>query len=347
MNCIIPGPNIKVLSKLVNALSKIGDDVYLEAKKDYLSLKSVNMTTTAYCTVHLRDIFFSSYEVSQIDLQCRIAVKGMLSVFKSFGYKDKKMEFCKIELEEDPVKIVFRFKYKHDVMVVRALYLSDGEAVNIVYNKDNNNSYMGATAQLFGQVLSNFQLHDDDMSLDVTSQRALIRNYITGDTAVTKGVRSQITLMAGEFSSFKITRDTAITFSLKPFRAAVSLADTTALGMLLNFDTAGRPALIEVKNPTFEVNFVIATLKSDDVPSTLSSSVVRNENVELPNDVNWDDFNYPMDLAEKENGDVVTRSPESTHSTKIRRIFGRCYEDTFHPQMADMGEVLAPDSDPD
>ncbi|KAB0791934.1 hypothetical protein PPYR_03734 [Photinus pyralis] len=342
MNCTIPGPNIKVLSKLINALSKIGDDVYVEAKKDYLSLKSVNMTTTAYCTVHLRDTFFSSYEVSQIDLQCRIPVKGMLSVFKSFSHKDKKMEFCKIELEEDPVKIVFRFKYKHDVMVVRALFLSDGEAVNIVYNKDNNTSYLGATAQLFGQVLCNFQLHDDDMSLDVTSQRALIRNYITGDTAVTKGVRSQITLMAGEFSSFKITRDTNITFSLKPFRAAVSLAETTTLGMLLNFDAPGRPALIEVKNPTFEVNFVIATLKSNDVPSTLTSSAVP-----IMNDVNWEDFTDPMDLPEKENGDVITRSPESTHSTKIRRIFGRCYEDTFHPQMADLGEVLAPDSDPD
>ncbi|KAF5307429.1 hypothetical protein FQR65_LT06943 [Abscondita terminalis] len=353
MDCVIPGVNIKILSRITNALSKIGDDVYLETANDYLCLKSFNMTTTAYCVVNLYDTFFTAYDVVPNDerLLCRIPMKGFLSVFKSHGHKDTKPEFCKIELEHNASKIIFRFGYKHDVTVVRSLYLSDGHMVNIIYNKENSINHIGGSAQIFSQVLANFQMHDEDMSMEVTPQKALIRNYIAGENSVTKGIRSQITLTSGEFSSYKINSDTSITFSLKPFRAAVHFAECYGLGILINFEKPGRPALFEIKNPTFDLNFVCATLKSDDATQSSLSSMIHKaapQNKEL-NSVNWEDFNEPMDTDVREgsvnNDDEVMPSPESPRSKKLRTVFGRCFDATFKEEAVDLGRELAPDSD--
>lgn len=76
-------------------------------------------------------------------------------------------------------KIVFKFKYRHDVVVVRSLYLNDGQIVNINYNILTSNQ-ISANAHLFSQVLTNFQLGDDDMGIEVYTNKALMRNYIAG-----------------------------------------------------------------------------------------------------------------------------------------------------------------------
>ncbi|KAK4878584.1 hypothetical protein RN001_011090 [Aquatica leii] len=353
MECIIPGENIKVLSRIINALSKIGDDIYLEAKTDCLCLKSVNMTTTAYCTINLYEIFFTTYEAGQIGndvLSCRLPMKGILGVFKSHGHKDKKPEFCKIVLKQSDSKIIFKFRYKHDVSVVRSLYLNDGDIIDVVYDRTKVVNYIGASAEVFAQVLMNFQMSDEDMSIEVTSEKALIRNYIAGESSISKGIRSQISLMPAEFSNYRINTETNVTFSLKGFRAAVHFAETYRLSLLINFEETGRPALIEIKNPTFDINFIIATLKRDNASqSSLSSTVhlTRKRNATQYN------FNEPIDTEKNDNGvgndidDVVPQSPESPRSKKIKSIFGRCYDATFRREAIDLGKVLASDSDPD
>ncbi|KAF2904849.1 hypothetical protein ILUMI_01320 [Ignelater luminosus] len=402
MNCVIPGVNVKVLSKTIQALSKIGDELQLEPRKDYLIFKAANMTTTAYCIFKFLDTFFSSYEIEDPekvdDLSCVIPMKAILGVFKSHGHKDKKPEICKIELNDDN-KIIFKFKYKHDVVVVRSLFLNDGQIVNINYNTLTSNQ-VSANAHLFSQVLTNFQAGDDDIGIEVYANKALMRNYIAGDINKSKGIRSQLTLTTGEFNSFQIGQETNITFSLKPFRAAIHFAESSNLGVCLNFETSGKPVILVIRNPTFEVNVVIATLNTDHISqSSLSTSIMLKtkskakhnmtiQDQQALESVNWDnDFdlqgengfdnrksqtdknksntnltinnNIPSinnaliderpNLGNDENKDtdMVPGSPESPRSKRIKTIFGRCYETTFHSTMMDLGNVLAPDSDPE
>ncbi|KAF5291598.1 hypothetical protein FQA39_LY14320 [Lamprigera yunnana] len=318
------------INKIINSLSKIGDDIFMEPKNDHLILKTINMTATAYCTVTLHSIFFTDYEIEEnISLEylfCKLPMKGIMSAFKQHLQKDRNPEFCKIELEQNATKILFRFNYKNDVTIVKTLYLSDGHFEDIVYHKERCENHIGASAQMFAQVLTNFQAYDVDISLEIMPQKMLVRNYASGESNVAKSIRSQIIMMAADFSSYKVDGNAEFTFSLKPFKAAIQLAESFALGVLLNFEVPGRPMLLGIKNTTFMVNFVTATLNSN----------------------NEEDFNEHMDeeIINIDEG-VIPPSPQSPCTKKMKSIFERCNELTFQRDVFNLGDILAPDSDPD
>lgn len=116
MECLIPGANLKgsfflklrlcifnefliVLGKSLQALSKIGDELYIEAKKDRLRLITVNSSKTVCSRFDFLDNFFSSYEVDENDLKnsnnealtCKIHMKMFLPLLKA--NLDKKVNF--------------------------------------------------------------------------------------------------------------------------------------------------------------------------------------------------------------------------------------------------------------
>lgn len=77
-------------------------------------------------------------------------------------------------------EIIFKTKYKYDIVVVRSLKLSDVETSNVSYNLDQIHNQISAPANLFSQVLTNFQLGDDDFGLETKSNKAILRNYDAG-----------------------------------------------------------------------------------------------------------------------------------------------------------------------
>lgn len=113
MECIIPGLNLKgtydiqfffsflpyyclcfpVMIKAIQALSRIGDEIYLNAKPEHLSLMTINMSRTSYVTVNLLDTFFSSYSLTDSYSEniggciCKISMKAISGIFK--GHKEK------------------------------------------------------------------------------------------------------------------------------------------------------------------------------------------------------------------------------------------------------------------
>lgn len=122
----------------------------------------------------------------------------------------------------------------------QSLWLLDGESVQIVCDDPLASNIITAAASLYTQSLVNFQLTDDEVSFEVSSQKLIIRNYIEGENTRMSHVRSQLSLNPGEFDLYKIGEDASITFSLRPFRAAVNFADYFRLEATINFQAAGR-----------------------------------------------------------------------------------------------------------
>lgn len=86
---------ILVISRTLQALSRIGDELYIEAQKEYLQFAAINMNKTVYATYHFFHSFFSDYNVSLDSakeddrITCKVHLKAMLNVFKWKGPKDK------------------------------------------------------------------------------------------------------------------------------------------------------------------------------------------------------------------------------------------------------------------
>lgn len=82
-------------------------------------------------------------------------------------------------METDSSKIIFKFRYKHDLTVVHVLNLIDYESLSVSYDINDRVNSISASRQLFTHVLHNFQLTDTDMSFEIMKNKMVVRNYDT------------------------------------------------------------------------------------------------------------------------------------------------------------------------
>ncbi|XP_023018781.1 cell cycle checkpoint control protein Rad9 [Leptinotarsa decemlineata] len=312
MNCIIPGLNLKVFARALQALAKVGDDLYMEASKEKLCLIALNLRKTVCVRYYLLESYFSSYEIDENELSehsesifCKIHMKIFLPLFKGV-HLDKKLEFVKLEYENNNDLIIVKMKYKcDDIVMIHKLRLMEAESLTIGVCSDLGSSNVITTSSLYSQLLNTFSTSDDEITLEISRDKVLVRNYCVGAPLRPKSVRSQVNLNGSEFTVFQIEDETTINFSLKPFRTAIQFAEAFNLNIGLNFEKGGKPLAIVMKNPTFEVNFIVATLNPySDAQSTMTASSIPakitqlNKNIEnittedreaLKNE-NWDDM---------------------------------------------------------
>lgn len=90
------------------------------------------------------------------------------------------LEYCKVDLQHDATKILFTFHYRANVTIVRSLHLVEMESLQITYRFDQSPISLCAPAQLFAQVLSNFQPSDTDTTVEVTPTKAVVKNFDSG-----------------------------------------------------------------------------------------------------------------------------------------------------------------------
>ncbi|KAI4454434.1 dna repair protein rad9 [Holotrichia oblita] len=174
MNCVIPSGNIRIINKALHTLAKVGDELYIDAKQDYLQFATINQNKTSYVTFDFQSVFFSSYEIGNnrsVDtsdaLTCKLHIKAMLNIFKLKGPKEKNIDWCKIEFENDPTRILLKLKYKQDIIVNHSIRLIDMEYISVAYDKDKMPNKINTAGSFYGQILTNFQLSDEDMSLEL------------------------------------------------------------------------------------------------------------------------------------------------------------------------------------
>ncbi|XP_050302007.1 cell cycle checkpoint control protein RAD9A [Anthonomus grandis grandis] len=326
MNCIIPGLNVKVLARALQALAKIGDELFIEAKSEKFTLLTFNQSKTVCGQFHFLESFFSVYSVKEKEFNensaigCKIHMKTLLPLFKGTNL-EKKLDFIKIEYASLSDSIHFKVKYKaDDITMIHILRLLDPEISTIDDYSGIQTNSISAPSNFYNNLLSLFSNSDDDISFDVTKNKLVARNYCAGSPHKPKSVRSQVNLRSSEFSLFRISEETTINFPLKPFRTAISFADAFNINIGIDFDKGGRPLSISMKNPTFEVIFIVATVNpymegQSTIATTslgakvsqvqmngIQNNITHEDLVALTNE-NWEDFEAEMDHEMRKNPD--------------------------------------------
>ncbi|XP_048522597.1 cell cycle checkpoint control protein RAD9A isoform X2 [Dendroctonus ponderosae] len=245
MNCLIPGPNVKVLGRAIVALAKVGDELYMEAKPDKLSFLTLNQAKTICAQMHLLDSFFSLYDIDRpkqprnVPICCKVHVKTMLQLLKGTQL-DRKLESLKIELNPNSDSIQFKLKYKvDDIVLSQVLHLMEPEVLQLDDYSGPKNNNICAGNEFYNNLLVLFSNSDDDITLEISETKMIARNYVNGAPHKPKSVRSQVTLNSSEFVLYRISEATTINFPLKPLRAAIAFADVFSLNVGLDFDNGG------------------------------------------------------------------------------------------------------------
>ncbi|XP_078063829.1 cell cycle checkpoint control protein RAD9A-like, partial [Mustelus asterias] len=127
MRCLVSGGNISVIGRAVHALSRIGDDCYLEALEEGLALRAVNSSRSAFACFLFDPLFFQKYEHRSRpsagdkecsgtvveNFRCKIVMKSILAVFKSPASLEKSVEKCKMVQSRDSDRLVIQLLCKH------------------------------------------------------------------------------------------------------------------------------------------------------------------------------------------------------------------------------------------
>ncbi|XP_044764160.1 cell cycle checkpoint control protein RAD9A-like [Coccinella septempunctata] len=321
MNCIVPAQNMKILSKAINALAKVGDEIYLEADEEKLTFTTLNMSKTVCSQCSFMKSFFSSYFVETKDspgsaasTTCKLFMKSVLPLFK--GNLEKKLEFLKVEYEKESDFILLKMKYKYDqIMMIHKLRLMDSETLSVGITPNSGVNNLCGNSSLFTQILSMFNLSDSEITLEIMNSRLVARNFYVGGATNPKLMRVEVKLSAGEFLIFDVKNNTNINFALRPLRTVISFAENFNLPIGLNFDSGGKPLTFLMKHPTFNLHFIVSTLNPNrDLQSSMAStslpaSTQRNNNLHisiedqqaLANE-NWDEF----DLQNNQNNSFIS-----------------------------------------
>nr|XP_014345867.1 PREDICTED: cell cycle checkpoint control protein RAD9A [Latimeria chalumnae] len=112
----------------------------------------------------------------------------------------------------------------------------------------------------------------DEVTLGVTGDKVLFRNYVEDDTDPSKMMLTEMNLHPEEFEYFQVKEATDITFCLKELRALLSFAENSNLPVSVHFHTAGRPVVFSLEDSVLDVNFVLATLNDRDSHSQRSQT---------------------------------------------------------------------------
>ena len=285
MRCVITGESVRLFARAIHCLAKIGHEIYVEPLKKGLSLRTVNSTRSAYGCFIFMISFFQTYDDGISDdenssndgLKCKLSVKSFLSVFKSLSTIDRMVDRCSIRMNEREEELTFLLYCHHGITKTYNLSYQDCESLQAVFTKDFSPNLINVQPRILGEVVTNFQNAQEEISLTVCPQNMVVTNYVDEDEDPAKVINTKMVLVAEEFEKFQIGVDTEITFCLKELKGIIMFADSTDHSLDIHFESAGKPIVFSLaSDPTFEANFVLATLI--DLPGTQMSEQTNRQN---------------------------------------------------------------------
>lgn len=237
MKCTIPGPNARseyplsshpsihnsdhlihssrphsrtVLAKAVHSFARIGNELFLEAQTDGLSIRTVNRTKSAFAMILFNQDFFSNYDMtptappaadametdastvvdSGFDNKCKVSVKSLLSVFKNM----RQVEECRMHMDSDNYKLRFEFRCRQRMLKTHYVSVLEQESLQAVFHTDNMPNVLTASHKLFDEIVGNFQAYEEELTLDARRVELVVKNFVEGATVDRRYMRSQLAI---------------------------------------------------------------------------------------------------------------------------------------------------------
>ncbi|KAF7199619.1 RAD9 checkpoint clamp component B [Nothobranchius furzeri] len=282
MNCVIEGNCIKVFGKALHALSRIGDEVWLDPMVKGLALRSVNSAQSAYGCFLFLPVFFQQYslgsfsEQNRKEIKCKMVMKVIvLPLFRCLS----SIEQCHISVNTSPDQVIIQFFCRHDITKTHNLGFQESGALQAVFDAHLCPNVLTAPARLLSDMVMHFSAFQEEVTLSMTPLKVCLRNYHeerNGElrlccalllhkhrscaTVHTKVMHTEMSLHPDEFGYFQSGEDSDITFCLKELRGILAFAEARSLPVSVHFGAAGRPVCFSVQDMILEATVILATL---------------------------------------------------------------------------------------
>ncbi|XP_026199582.1 cell cycle checkpoint control protein RAD9B isoform X2 [Anabas testudineus] len=246
MNCVFEGNAVKAFGKAVQALSRIGEELWLDPMVKGLALRSVNAAHSAYACFHFSPLFFQHYSLgsgpdhSNEAIKCKLAMKSVLPLFRCLTSIERNVERCQIWISTPSDRVVIQFFCRHGITKTHNLHFQESEALQAVFASHLCPNVLKASARLLGDMVMHFPVSQEEITLSMTPLKVSLRNYYEREHDHLKIMYTEMSLHPDEFDYFQVGANSDITFCLKELRGFLSFAESHCLSVSIHFSAAGK-----------------------------------------------------------------------------------------------------------
>ncbi|XP_037634811.1 cell cycle checkpoint control protein RAD9B isoform X2 [Sebastes umbrosus] len=270
MNCVVEGSAVKVFGKALQALSRVGEELWLDPMVRGLALRSVNSAHSAYACFLFSPLFFQQYSLASLSeqgsetIRCKLVMKSVLPLFRCLASIERNVERCRISISTPSDRVMIQFFCRHGITKTHNLCYQDSEALQAVFASHLCPNVLKAPARLLGDMVMHFPVSQEEITLSMTPLRVSLRNYCEGGNDHIKMMYTEMSLHPDEFDYFQIGVESDITFCLKELRGFLSFAESHCLPVSVHFGAAGKPVCFSVEDVVLEATVVLATLMESE-----------------------------------------------------------------------------------
>ncbi|XP_062854366.1 cell cycle checkpoint control protein RAD9B [Trichomycterus rosablanca] len=266
MKCVIEGNGVKVFGKAVHALSRIGEDIWLDPLEKGLAVRSVNSAHSAYACFLFSPLFFQQYILNLDQLKenkaakCKVSLKSVLPLFRNVSSIDRTVHRCEITINISDNRVIFMFKCRHGITKTHNLRYQECEALQAVFPAHLCPNVLKAHSKLLSDMILHFPISQEEITLSVIPVRVKLKNYFEEDNEHNRSMCTEMSLHPDEFDYFQVGVDSEITFCLKELRGLLTFAESHGLPVCIHFGASGKPVSFSVDDMLLEAIVVLATL---------------------------------------------------------------------------------------
>uniref|UniRef100_A0A0V0J3G5 Cell cycle checkpoint control protein RAD9A n=1 Tax=Schistocephalus solidus TaxID=70667 RepID=A0A0V0J3G5_SCHSO len=255
-------PELKVFTRAVSALGKLGDDLYFECGAGELSLRCVNSSRSAYAAAFFSTNFFekaSGLEDRDDTPRFKLTAKTCCRVFKPSVSWDKIVRKCRLQLDDSGNTLIVQFFQRHGLVKTYNLPTIDCESLEAVYNIADAFNHLAASSKVFAEITNNFRPTQTEVTLVIQDGECIFRNFI--DDADFSAIVTHVPVSSSEFETYDFHEEAEVTFCQKDLRAAISFGETVGSPMVIHCGRPGKPLILTFTDDNrFSAHFVLATL---------------------------------------------------------------------------------------
>nr|XP_006970902.2 cell cycle checkpoint control protein RAD9B isoform X1 [Peromyscus maniculatus bairdii] len=279
LKCEMTGGQVKVFGKAIQTLSRVSDDLWLDPSEKGLALRSVNSSHSTYGCVLFSSLFFQHYQWSPsammsdngipMNLNCKLAIKSILPIFRCLNYLERSVEKCRIVARTDKCRVVFQFFCRHGIKRTHNVYFQDSQPLKILFEKSLCANILMIRPRLLAEAIVLLTSNQEEVTFSVTPGNFCLKSSSGESLDLSSSVYSEMSFGPEEFDFFQVGLDTEITFCFKELKGILTFSEVMHAPIAIYFDFPGKPVVLSVDDMLLEANFILATLA--DQPSRVSS----------------------------------------------------------------------------
>ncbi|PWY98123.1 hypothetical protein BCV70DRAFT_202294 [Testicularia cyperi] len=274
MNAIISASDVKTFYNVLQCLGRFSETFWLQCSprgqhQAQIRLSAVNSTNSAFCMFVFDPDFFLSVTTGVTHrIECQIQLKNVLATLRARG---KSVERCELELidEGEECRFAIKLHCHHGILKVHRLTYEPKRGLQPSADPNPPNFFCinAQTAQEWTEHFLSSSKNGEITFLCGPGSciaRSKEEDLQDGKGHIPKAIHTEVKIAVDEFREYSVLEESLMTFSLREFKAAVTLAETLQVPLEVNFSDGDEPLFIRLRvESAVAAEIVIATTKGE------------------------------------------------------------------------------------